>query len=209
MFALARLWTWVGNVFVPLALGWAVYVRGGLIDRPPPEGVLVSRAYWGLLATLATGAVLSWAFGLYVRKAKLENLPIVAPPNTTFEDENARSSFVTWGTAITFLITVVAGLILFGVRYSESQLHLWEGKEPLQASFFGSRIHAHTDGCDKAPCYALARRVDENLNPIYGVNEYKLYITDGALTLVMVALFLGINNSMRALMYKPPRALDL
>jgi hypothetical protein len=133
----------------------------------------------------------------------------VAPPNTTFEDENARSSFVTWGTVITFLITVVAGLILFGVRYSESQLHLWEAREPIQASFFGSRIHAHADGCNKAPCYALARRVDENLNPIYGVNEYKLYITDGALMLVVVALFLGINSAMRALIYKQQRAFDL
>lgn len=28
----ARLWTWVGSVYVPLALGWAIYVRGGLAD---------------------------------------------------------------------------------------------------------------------------------------------------------------------------------
>jgi hypothetical protein len=77
MLALAKLWTWVGNLFIPLAIGWALYIRGGLADRPPAIGVLVSRAYWGLLVTLITGAALIWALSLYVRLAERTNAPTV------------------------------------------------------------------------------------------------------------------------------------
>jgi hypothetical protein len=65
---LAKLWTWIGQSFIPLAVSWAFYVRGGLpTDKPPTDGVLISRAYWGVLITLAVGIVLCAAFALYAR----------------------------------------------------------------------------------------------------------------------------------------------
>ena len=50
---LAKLWTWTGRSFIPFAVGWAVFVRGGLDSASPSLGALVSRGYWGLLVTLA------------------------------------------------------------------------------------------------------------------------------------------------------------
>ena len=87
MIPLAKLWTWTGQLFIPLAFAWAVYIRNGLDSAPPADGVLVSRAYAGLVLTLAAATVLSWSFALYVRAARQRQAKVLVPPNTTFEDE--------------------------------------------------------------------------------------------------------------------------
>src|SRR5947209_2189872 len=98
MMPLARLWTWTGQLFIPLALGWAVYVRNGLDTTAASEGVIVSRAYAGLLLTLACGAVLCWAFALYVHAAKQRGAHTLVPPNTTFENKKERNRALSWAT---------------------------------------------------------------------------------------------------------------
>src|ERR1700730_13478789 len=143
MLPLARLWTWAGNLFIPLAVGWAVYVRGGLTDKPPSNGVLVSRAYWGLLVTLIVAATLTWTLAFYVHLAKRKHAMILVPSNTTFEDDAVRSRIISWATLCAFALAVSLALILFGVRYGESQIHRWDDPQPLQSEFWGSRKEAY------------------------------------------------------------------
>src|SRR5262245_42050258 len=125
MLALAKLWTWVGNTFVPLAIGWAFYMRGGLTDRLP-MGVLISRGYWGIVVTLIAGAALVWAMALYVRLAKQNNALILAPPNTAFEDDANRNRVISWGTVSVFAVVVLLALTVSGIRYADSQIHKWD-----------------------------------------------------------------------------------
>jgi hypothetical protein len=204
MLALAKFWTWIGNLFIPLAIGWAVYVRGGLTDRPPPIGVLVSRAYWGVLVSLVAGGALIWAMVLYVRLAKRKNAVILAPPNTAFEDESVRSRIISWATVFVFTISVLFALTVFGVRYMESQIHKWDDQQPLQSSFWGSRVRAYEIGCVQQPCFAIEQRVDAGKNPIFGVNEYILYLTDGVLVLPALFMLAGAFFLMREFSSRPP-----
>src|SRR5438477_890837 len=192
MLALAKLWTWIGNLFIPLAIGWAFYVRNGLPDPPPPTGVLVSRGYWGLLVTLIAGAALIWTMARYVRLASRENARILAPQNTAFEDDTIRSRLISWGTVLVFATSVLLALTVFGVRYMESQIHRWDDQRPLQSDFWGSRMQAYELGCAKQPCFAVGQRMDAGGNPIFGVNEYILYVTDVALVLVLLFMLAGI-----------------
>jgi phosphoglycerol transferase MdoB-like AlkP superfamily enzyme len=77
---LAKLWSWTGQAFILFAIGWAVFVRGGLSDKSLPEGVAISQGYWALVVALITANVLVWTFGLYVRAARrdrtCENSPL-------------------------------------------------------------------------------------------------------------------------------------
>jgi hypothetical protein len=100
---LAKLWTFVGNWFIPLAAAWAVYVRNGLTDKPPP-GAVVSRAYWGVVFTLLTLSVLIWTFALYVKQAKQNRAASIVPPNTTFEDASDRNAVISWGTVVVYVV---------------------------------------------------------------------------------------------------------
>ena len=206
MLPLARLWTWVGNLFIPLAVGWAVYVRGGLTDKPPPEGVLVSRAYWGLLVTLIVAAALTWTLAFYVQLAKRKNALFLVPANTTFEDEAIRSRTISWATLCAFALAVTLALILFGVRYGESQIHRWDDPQPLQSDFWGSRTKAYALGCPKQPCFAMGQRMDAVNGPIFGVNEYILYGSDGGLAVVALFIVAGGVSLIRAITYRPPPA---
>jgi hypothetical protein len=206
MLPLARLWTWVGNLFIPLALGWAVYVRGGLTDKPPPNGVLVSRAYWGLLVTLIVAAALTWTLALYVQLAKRKNALLLVPPNTTFEDEAARSRIISWATLCAFALAVSLALVLFGVRYGESQIHLWDDPQPLQSEFWASRTKAYALGCPKQPCFAMGQRMDAVKSPIFGVNEYILYVSDGGLVVVALVIVAGGVLLITTIVYRPPPA---
>jgi hypothetical protein len=207
MLPFARLWTWVGNLFIPLAVGWAVYVRGGLTDKPPSNGVLVSRAYWGLLVTLITAAALTWTLAFYVRLAKRKYALILVPPNTTFEDDAVRSRAISWATLCAFALAVSLALILFGVRYGESQIHRWDDPQPLQSEFWGSRTKAYALGCPKQPCFAMGQRMDAANSPIFGVNEYILYVSDGGLAVVALLIAAGGVSLIRAITYRPPSAL--
>jgi hypothetical protein len=191
MLALAKLWTWIGNVFIPLAIGWAVYLRNGLPGSPPPTGVLVSLGYWGLLISLFAAAGLTWSIALYVRLAKQNSSPILVPPNTMFEEAVSRNVIISWGTVVVFAIAVVLALVAFGTRYAESHIHKWDDQRPLQNSFWGSRMAAHNMGCSNQPCFAVERRVDESNHPIFGVNEYILYLTDGAIVVSVVLVLAG------------------
>jgi hypothetical protein len=71
----------VGTYFVPLAIGSAVFVQNGLPREKLEIGVTVSRAYWGLLATLLTVGILTWTCATYVKKAKTALAAILVPPN--------------------------------------------------------------------------------------------------------------------------------
>jgi hypothetical protein len=73
---------------------WAIYLRGGLAEKPPEIGITVSRGYWGVLITLAAAALLLWTWALYVREAKRKGKASLVPLNTTFEDGDQRSLFV-------------------------------------------------------------------------------------------------------------------
>jgi hypothetical protein len=191
MLALARVWTLVGTTFIPFAGGWVVFIRNGLADAPPPIGVLVSRGYWGVLVTLLAGAALFWTMALYVRLARQKNALILAPPNTLFEDESNRNSLISWGTVIAFISAILIALTFFLVRYSESQLHKWDSQQAIERSFFGSRIEAHNIECLRQPCFALEQRFDASNKPIFGVNEYILFITDGVLVFLLFLMLAG------------------
>ncbi len=207
MLAFAKLWTWIGNLFIPLAIGWAVYVRGGLTDKPPSTGVLVSRSYWGLLVTLIVGATLIWTLALYVQLAKRKQALILVPPNTTFEDDTARSRIISWGTVVAFALAITISLVLFGVRYGESQIHSWDDPQPLQNSFWSSRWKAYEIGCSKQPCFAVDQRMEAANTPIFGVNEYILYLTDGGPALVALLAIAGFMFLLHVILHKPPRIL--
>jgi hypothetical protein len=202
MKALAKTWTWIGQAFVPLAIGWGVYVRGGLDGPHLEEGVLISRGYWGLLLTLAVGAALSLVAALYIRAARRAHAQILVPPNSMLE-ETERNTFISWITVMVFALSVVAGFIFFLVRYLDSKLHTWNGASPLAPGFWSSRVKAHELGCDSAPCYALAQRL-YGTNPVSGVNEYKLYLTDGVLIFLAIAFCAAIIFLILELMRAPP-----
>jgi hypothetical protein len=205
MLALAKFWTWVGHLFIPFAIGWSVYVRGGLTSAPPPTGVLVSRSYWGLLITLAVGTALIWALALYVREAKRKRASILVPPNTTFE-EDERNQLISWGTIIAFILATALSLIIFGVRYSESVIYRWDDQQPIHDSFFSSRAGAHALGCAKQPCFAVEKRIDASSNPVHGVNEYILYLTDGGLLVVSLGLIAGVGFLANTILRDSPKA---
>jgi|SRR5579871_4706332 len=202
MKALAKTWTWIGQAFVPLAIGWGVYVRGGLDGPHVEEGVLISRGYWGLLLTLAVGAALSLVAALYIRAARRAHAQILVPPNTMLE-ETERNTFISWLTVTAFTLSVVAAFIFFLVRYLDSKLHTWNGASPLAPGFWSSRVKAHELGCDSAPCYAFAQRL-YGTNPVSGVNEYKLYLTDGVLIFLAIAFCAAIIFLILELMRAPP-----
>jgi hypothetical protein len=207
MLARARLWTWIGYLFIPLAAAWAVYVRNGLADRPPPIDVLISRAYWGLLVTLIAGGALIWTAAFYAKLAKRKHAPGVVPPNTTFEDENARSPVISWTTAAIFSVAICVALAVFGVRYLESSIHKWDDVRPLRNGFWESRLEAHHLGCAKQPCFSVGPRMDVGNNIIFGVNEYILYVTDGAIVLCLLFVLAGVVQLIKAIWYKPPALL--
>jgi hypothetical protein len=46
MVVLAKLWTFTGEIYIPIALGWGVFVRGGT-PGDFKEGVLVTWGYRG------------------------------------------------------------------------------------------------------------------------------------------------------------------
>ena len=192
MMPLAKLWTWIGQLFIPLAIGWAIYVRNGFGDKAPPDGVLISRGYWGLLVTLLAGSALVWTCALYVRIARNRRARTLVPPNTAFEEAKDRNPAISYGTACVFALAVVTALTMFGVRYSESLVYGWNAQAPVQAGFWGSRIKAHELGCSSHPCFAVGPRVDASNNPILGVNEYVLYVTDGGLLVLVLALVSGL-----------------
>jgi len=131
---LARLRTRVGSYFVPLSLAWAVYIRNGL-DKAPPEGVSISRAYWGLLATLLAGSALCATLALYIRGAKHRRGRPVLPPNTSFETQDKRNPVISRTTAIVFGLARAFGLVVFGGRYRHTQIHCSDSPIPLQPSF--------------------------------------------------------------------------
>jgi hypothetical protein len=204
MMPLAKLWTWTGHLFIPFAIGWVVYLRNGLGDKPPPDGVIIARAYWGIAITLVTGSVLTWVCALYMMRAKQHHDRILVPPNTTFEEARSRSTVIAWGTVSAFALSVVLALTVFGVRYGESVLHAWNARSPLEPGFWGSRSKAHALGCANQPCFAVGPRLDDGNNPIYGVNEYILYVTDGTLFVLALLLAAGIAFLIRVLRAKYP-----
>jgi len=188
MTPLAKLWTWTGHAFILLAIGWVVFVRGGISDKIVPEGVAISRAYWGLLVTLIAGCSLAWTSALYVRAAKRDNAQILVPPNMKFDEISDRSLIISWGTACVFTTAILTTLTIFAVRYGDSAVHSWNAKSPIEAGFLASRLRAHQEGCSHQPCFAIGSQFDAVGKPISGVNEYILYITDGGLCVLGAAL---------------------
>ena len=194
MTPLAKLWTWTGHLFIPLAIGWAVFVRSGLADEPPSDGVIFSRAYWGVLVTLIAGSVLAWSWALYVKVGRHQPGVHMVPPNTTFEEAESRSLVISWVTAATFALSVVLALTIFGVRYGESVVHGWNAPTPADKGFVQSRLKAHDLGCQRQPCFAVGRRIKTNNQPIFGVNEYVLYVTDGAILVLSLTFGAGLMS---------------
>jgi hypothetical protein len=203
MFALAKLWTWTGNLFIPLAGGWAIYVRGGLSSPPPSIGVIVSRSYWGLLLTLAMGSLLIWVIALYIRLAKRKNASTLVPPNTSFEDEATRNIFISWGTVLAFALSITLALSIFSVRYAESEVYRWDDQQPLKSGFWNSRAQAHKIGCTHQPCFAIQQRIDAKNDVKYGVNEYILYLTDGVIVFLTAIALAGVAFIVTILFLKP------
>ncbi|KPH05042.1 hypothetical protein CO657_11105 [Rhizobium acidisoli] len=192
MLALARVWTWVGTAFIPLAITWALFVQNALPVAPPAQGVLISRGYWGLVITLLTAAVLVWALGLYVGQARTRRDVLLIPPNTNFEEMDARSPLVSLATAVTFCAFIIAALAIFGSRYATSEIYDWNAPVPLSNDFWVSRTIAHQHGCVSPPCFAISQRMNADHTPIFGVHEYVLYVTDGILFLLLLGLATGV-----------------
>jgi hypothetical protein len=193
MMPLAKLWTWIGQLFIPLAIGWAIYIQNGFGDKSPPDGVLISRAYWGVLVSLLAGAALAWTFSFYVRAAQRKRVKLLVPPNTAFEEAKDRSPIISYGTASVFVLCVLVAIVIFGLRYSKSEIYGWNATTSLEQGFWRSRLKAHQDGCNSNPCYAVGARVDRSNNaPVFGVNEYVLYLTDGVLLLLLLFFASGI-----------------
>jgi hypothetical protein len=191
MTPLAKLWTWLGHLFIPVAVVWAIYLRGGLADKPPEIGVIVSRGYWGMLITLAAAALLLWTCALYIKEAKRNGKAILVPPNTTFEEGNQRSLFISWGTVVIFILAIAAALIVFAGSYSQSVIYEWDSAVPIDQGFWASRSNAHEIVCSKKPCFAVQQRIGNDLKEIYGVHEYLLYFTDGAIVAFVAACLAG------------------
>jgi hypothetical protein len=207
MLALAKLWTWIGQLFVPIAFAWAYFVRNG-----PSEGVLISRGYLGLLASLAAGSALAWTLGSYVRLAKRRDIRPAIPPNTMFEDDVNRSMLISWGTVVVFTAVFLGAILLFGVRYSDSRIHQWNDPAPLGHSFTGSRVKAHESRCPSPPCFAMSARKDDKGNVLPGdIFEYIPYVTDGGIVALAILqlgglIFLGLMMSRKR---PPPRNWEL
>lgn len=193
MTPLARLWSWTGHAFILLAIGWAVFVRGGLSDKHVPEGVAISWAYWGVAVSLIAGSALSWTCALYIRAAKREGAQSLVPPNMKFEEPGDRNLFISWSTVVTFGLAVVLSLTVFGVRYADSTLHRWKDNSTVGSGFLGSRLIAYREGCSKPPCFALGSQFDDASKPLDAVDEYLLYVTDGLLCFLAIALALGLT----------------
>lgn len=191
MYALARCWTWIGSLFVPLAVGWAVYLRGGLSDQPPAMGVLISRGYAGLVISLVAGCALIWVLALYIRAARRQGLRLLIPPNTTFEELDKRNPVISWATLAVAFFVLTAALVIFGVRYSQSVIHDWSKPLALAAGFWASRARAHELGCPSQPCFAMAQHIEAS-GPAAGVYEYVLLFTDGFLVLLSAVLLGGM-----------------
>ncbi|MBF2715081.1 hypothetical protein FS827_19640 [Agrobacterium vitis] len=181
MSVLAKLWTWTGYAFVPLAITWVFYARGGTDGTPVALGVLVSRGYWGLLLTLLVTGLLLWTVTLYVRAAKARGSRILIPPNTTFETGGQRNRLVSWGTAIIFAAVMIAALAVFSIRYGDSRIYGWDDRTPLADGFWESRTIADARRCPNGPCFAISERLDSSGKPLSGVNEYIPIITDAAI----------------------------
>ena len=195
MLPLARMWTWTGQTYVPVAIAWMIYVRNGFPTTPDDPGVIVSRGYLGLLISLFAGALLSWIYGLYVIKARdLAREPFV-PPNTTFEELNSRSLVISWLTASCFALITLLSVLSFATVYSGSMIAKWDSTSPIMNGFWGSRQAAFAVGCIHQPCFAMTPRLHNGGKPIYGVAEYILYITDGVLILGVLAFFSGLLRS--------------
>ena len=92
MMPLAKLWSWTGHAFILFAIGWAIFVRGGLSDKSLSEGVAISQGYWGLVVALIAANALVWTSALYVRAAKRAKVQVLVPPNTNFEELADRKS---------------------------------------------------------------------------------------------------------------------
>jgi hypothetical protein len=192
MIPLAKLWSWTGHAFILFAIGWAIFVRGGLSDKSLPEGVAISQGYWGLIVALIAANALIWTLALYVRAAKRENAKFLVPFNTNFEDLDDRNLIISWGSVTLFVIAVVIAIALFSVRYSDSILREWGKDAPMTGGFIGSRVQAHKVGCDHQPCFAVASQFDKNVRIPSGVNEYILYLTDGLLVVLVLTVAVGL-----------------
>ena len=64
-------------------------------------------------------------------------------------------------------------------------------------------MQAYELGCAKQPCFAVGQRMDAGGNPIFGVNEYILYVTDGALVLVLLFMLAGIVFLIKGIFSRP------
>jgi hypothetical protein len=134
---------------------------------------------------------------------------IIVPPNMALEESKDRSLVISYGTAFIFALSIVLALIMFGVRYSESLVHHWNAQAPIQQKFWASRITAHSMGCSAQPCFAIGQRMDSNGSPIFGVNEYVLYVTDGSIALLALLLISGLVFLIIVLTRHPSRVYDL
>lgn len=201
---LAKLWTRAGHSFIPIAIGWAVFARGGLDGTSTSTGVLITRGYWGLLVTLWAASLLVWIFGLYVREARQAGEAILAPPNTAFETRSSRNLLISWGTVTVFTLVIIISLAAFGSRYADSSVYGWDQAHPLHAGFVESRAAAFAMGCAHQPCFSMSLRFDGAGQPLSGVVEYILYVTDGLLLVPAAAVLLGLAYSLAGVVRRRP-----
>ncbi|MCC8962262.1 hypothetical protein H8A95_08000 [Bradyrhizobium sp. Pear76] len=196
MLPLAKFWTWLGNYYVPLAVAWGYFVRNG-----PDQGVKISRAYWGLGVSLLVGVLLISTLTLYIKEARKAKA-VAIPPNTTFESDTDRNLVISWGCAVTYMVSLITALIVFGNMYADSKIHEWEKRSPLVESFWGSRVEAFTRTCDKSSCYAMGNRFAADGKPLEYVDQYLPYVTDPALAVLGLLLFVSIIASLLAIFRK-------
>ncbi|UEM08396.1 hypothetical protein J4G43_026715 [Bradyrhizobium barranii subsp. barranii] len=200
MLPLARFWTILGGAYLPAAGSWGFFVYNG-----PHRGMLISAGYLGLGVTLAVGTLLASTLALYVLKARRAHAPIIAPPNTFFEDPDNRSRLLSWSTVAAFGLMILAGIACFGNRYADSRIYLWDSTAPLSDSFIGSRAEAQAKGCPKGPCFAMGQRM-EGAGRAEHVAEYIPYLSDGLLIVLAIAQ-LGALSFLGCAAWRPQQPL--
>ena len=200
---LAKLWTWTGHIYLPIALAWAIYVTNGLpvTDELPHPGVLISRGYWGLLASLAAGAMLIWTWAEYAKHAREHAKEALIPPDTTFEELDDRSLVISYGSAVVVFAGLIFFTVMFAGRYGDSRIYLWDAGTPLADHFFNSRYEVYF-GTEHGP-FAIAARLETGYKPYTGVNQYIPYLTDGILIVLVILILMGIVR-LKRMLKRPP-----
>jgi hypothetical protein len=185
-------WTWLIGTTLVLQITLALGIIGafGTIKH----GTAVSRGYAGLLLTGFTFFALLHVWRRYRALARNVGANILMPVNNLIETADDRQSEVAKiGTSVVFAIGLIA-MVVFGVKYSESEIYCWDAPQPIAKGFFHSRRVAFGGGGGCKDLLAMGqpgKEVTKDSAQIDNAWEYKLVLTDGMLLLAFGAALIS------------------